>query len=178
MAKTNDGRKGVEIFEGMRVVYIARPDNSCEDGNRYYKGYIEDGDAGEIVSLDGLRNPKFGKDDGNYVTVKFDSTGQEQRIYVTFLTPEIPGQTTTVVERYETKLAKLVEQQDGEMEKLTKRHEAERQEILTRLEYLKESGAKAFNSEEFRVYTALKAVENPNLTLMERTKIIANLLEK
>ena len=49
--------------------------------------------------------------------------------------------------------------------------------IQTKIDYLTESGADTFDENEYKVYTTLKTLENKDLSLKDKTKLIAELIK-
>ena len=67
-----------------------------------------------------------------------------------------------------------VEELTNELEEAT----AKVSEIKMKIEYLQESGAKEFDETEYKVYSTLKLLENNELSNMEKSKIIAELIKQ
>lgn len=51
-------------------------------------------------------------------------------------------------------------------------------QIQNKIDYLNESGAKEFDEEQFKVYYTLKLLENKDLSRIEKSKLIADLIKK
>jgi hypothetical protein len=51
-------------------------------------------------------------------------------------------------------------------------------QVQNKIDYLNESGAKEYDEEQFKVYSTLKLLENKDLSLIEKSKLIADLIKK
>jgi hypothetical protein len=49
--------------------------------------------------------------------------------------------------------------------------------IQSKLDWLKETGSKEFSEQEFKVYQTLKLLENGKLSMVEKSKLIAELIK-
>lgn len=50
--------------------------------------------------------------------------------------------------------------------------------VQNKIDYLNESGAKEYDEEQFKVYSTLKLLENKELSMFEKSKLIADLIKK
>ena len=50
--------------------------------------------------------------------------------------------------------------------------------IQFKIDWIKETGSEEFNEDEFKVYQTLKLLENGKLSMLEKSKLIAELIKK
>jgi hypothetical protein len=50
--------------------------------------------------------------------------------------------------------------------------------IQFKIDWIKETGSEEFNEDEFKVYQTLKLLENGELSMLEKSKLIAELIKK
>lgn len=65
-----------------------------------------------------------------------------------------------------------------ELLELEKNFVNSRTELQNKLQYLEESGSEEFDENEFKVHTTLKTLENKKLSIKEKTKLIASLINQ
>lgn len=71
-----------------------------------------------------------------------------------------------------------IEQLNDEMAEVKEKiaeHELELTTIQSKIDYLTETGGKIFDENEYRAYTTLKALEDGNLSTIERARKIASI---
>jgi len=65
-----------------------------------------------------------------------------------------------------------------ELLELEKNFVDSRTELQNKLQYLEESGSEVFDENEYKVHTTLKTLENKKLSIKEKTKLIASLINQ
>ncbi len=73
-----------------------------------------------------------------------------------------------------------IDQIDKEIEKLKAEKDSLKSKIdliQTKIDWLTESGNSEFDEEQYKVYTTLKLLEKKDLSTMEKSKLIAELIK-
>jgi len=65
-----------------------------------------------------------------------------------------------------------------ELEQELSEAQTELDNIQFKIDWIKETGSEEFNEDEFKVYQTLKLLENGKLSMIEKSKLIAELIKK
>ena len=65
-----------------------------------------------------------------------------------------------------------------ELEKELSETQTKLNNIQFKIDWIKETGSEEFNEDEFKVYQTLKLLENGKLSMLEKSKLIAELIKK
>ena len=65
-----------------------------------------------------------------------------------------------------------------ELEKELSEAQTKLNNIQFKIDWMKETGSEEFNEDEFKVYQTLKLLENGKLSMLEKSKLIAELIKK
>jgi len=161
----NESWEKASISRGDRVVFSKIPFDGLEAQGGANAAH--EGDVGVVMSYYVHPSKKAFRLAGHGTTeveVKFDKHPVPIVVAARYLIPELLMPSADV---------RLNEQ----LKSLTETYEKAKAEIETKISYLKESGASTFDPEEFRVWQALTAIEDINLSKMERTKKLAALIK-
>ena len=107
---------------------------------------------------------------GKNMSFVIASTFECNKHYITHL----DGTSAGWVYDYEIDSSKTIEELEAE-KKLAK---ANIEELQNKIDWLVETGNAEFNEDEFKVYTTIKLLEQKDLSISQKSKLIAELIKK